>query len=276
MSRYETHLWKDPQLPFIFKCLTRDHTNRATSGTNWHENIELVLAWEGEGYVLCDGCRVDLHAGELAVISPNAMHDVYSDSSLTYWYLIVDRSFCQANYFDTNLLSFRHEAIRDPVLSECFARLIAEYRGEVSTPFRTQMIRGTVLTAMALLCRNYGESVAWRDDPRVLSAVKQVIGRIRSEFASPDLSPVELADSVGLSRYYFAHKFRQVTGFTCAGYINLTRCERAKELLAEGRLENGEIARLCGFGSHSYFARVFHAIVGMSPSAYRVLCEKEN
>ena len=275
MSRYETHLWKDPQLPFIFKRLSREPTN-LSSGTNWHENIELVYAWRGTGYVLCDGIRIALDEGDFAVIPSNAMHDVCSDSSITYWYLIVDRSFCQANYFDTNLLSFRHEPIRDPVLTDCFTRLIAEYDGGSNAPFRTQMIRATVLEAVAQLCRFYSEPVGWRDDPRVLAAVKTVIGRIRSEFASPELSPTELADSVGLSRYYFARSFRQVTGFTCAGYINLTRCERAKELLAEGRLESGEIARLCGFGSHSYFARVFHATVGMSPSAYRQLCEKEN
>lgn len=275
MSRYETHLWKDPQLPFIFKRLSRQPTD-LSAGTNWHENIEMVYAWRGTGYVLCDGIRIELDEGDLAVIPSNAMHDVYSDSSITYWYLIVDRSFCQANYFDTNLLSFRNETIRDPVLTDCFNRLIAEYDGESNAPFRTQMIRATVLEAVAQLCRFYSEPVGWRDDPRVLAAVKTVIGRIRSEFASPELSPTELADSVGLSRYYFARSFRQVTGFTCAGYINLTRCERAKELLAEGRLESGEIARLCGFGSHSYFTRVFHATVGMSPSAYRQVCEKEN
>ena len=275
MSRYETHLWKDPQLPFIFKCLSRDRTY-LPSGTNWHENIELVYARSGTGYVLCDGVRTPLAEGDLAVISSNAMHDVYPDPAISYWYLIVDRSFCQANYFDTNLLSFRHAAIRDPVLTDCFHRLIAEYTGESPAPFRTQMIRATVLEAIAQICRFYSEPVGWRDDPRVLAAVKTVIGRIRSEFASPDLSPTELADSVGLSRYYFARRFRQVTGFTCAGYINLTRCERAKELLAEGRLESGEIARLCGFGSHSYFTRVFHATIGMSPSVYRQLCEKEN
>lgn len=275
MSRHETHLWKDPQLPFIFNRLTRDRTSPPEQ-TNWHENVELIFAVRGEGDVLCDGNRIALCEGELAVIQPNALHDVCSQTSITYDYLIVDRSFCQANYFDTNLLAFRRAAIRDPLLTECFARLVEEYGKDRAEPFRTQMIRATVLTVMAQLGRLCGEPIGWHDDPRVLSAVKTVIGRIRSEFADPDLSPAELADGVGLSRSYFARRFRQVTGFTCAEYINLIRCERAKELLAEGRPECGEIAQLCGFGSHSYFTRVFRATVGMPPSAYRRSAEKTN
>ena len=58
-----------------------------------------------------------------------------------------------------------------------------------------------------------------------------MIGRIRSEFASPELSPTELADSVGLSRYYFARSFREQRGCTPSQY---------RQQVREGWQEKGE------------------------------------
>lgn len=275
MNHYETHQWKDPQLPFIFRQVTRKGAGHEGE-MNWHENVEIIHAVSGTGYLMNDGVRIPMCAGDTAAISPHALHDMHSDGGVTYWYLIVDRSFCQSNYFDTNRIRFRQEATRDPYLDDCFARLIAAYGAPEDTPYRTQEIRATVLLTVAWLCRCYGEPAEWHEEPFALSAVKLAIGTIRAELSSAALSPSWLAERVGLSHSYFAHRFRQITGLTCAGYINLMRCERAKELLAEGRLEIGEIARLCGFSGASYFTRVFRAEVGMSPGAYRARCSGEN
>lgn len=273
MNVHEVHRWKDPQLPFICREMSRSYAHRVNA-MNWHENLELIYVLEGAGYVLCDGVRISVCDGDVVAISPNAMHEVCAEDRVIYRYLIVDRAFCLANCFDTNLLFFRPTAIREPEVCARFDELIALYAADETTPFRVQKIRAAILSLLAYVCARYAEPASWQGDSHVLSAMKEVIGRIRAEVSSPELSPSVLADSVGLSHSYFARRFRQITGHTCVAYINLTRCERAKELLAEGERENGEIARLCGFCSHSYFDRVFRSVVGMSPSDYRALCER--
>jgi AraC-like DNA-binding protein len=91
---------------------------------------------------------------------------------------------------------------------------------------------------------------------------------IRSE-VSRDLSLDEVAEFVGLSKYYFAREFRRVTGYTFVTYVNLMRCERAKVLLAQNKLNIGEVGRACGFSNQSYFTRTFRAYTGRLPGVYR-------
>lgn len=268
MSNYETHLWENPELPFIFHRTQLKGPTRLGGG-NWHENPEIIFALAGEGEILNDGVHLNLVPGETAVINSNAIHDVATATGFTYYYLIVDRSFCLANYFDTNLLAFTSERIDDPYLKEYFLRLDEEYGKEPSAPFRTQKIRSLVLSVMVRLCSEHCEAGGNRADSRLQSSVKQAIGYIRSHLDSPDLSLDEITQAVGISKYYFVRKFQQITGYTCVNYINLMRCEKAKKLLAEGQLEAGEVGRLCGFNSHSYFTRVFRGVTGVSPTEFR-------
>ena len=101
-----------------------------------------------------------------------------------------------------------------------------------------------------------------------MSCIKQAIGLIRSD-ASRDLSLDEVANFVGLSKYYFAREFRRVTGYTFVSYVNLTRCEKAKALLTQNEMSIGEIGRACGFSNQSYFTRTFRAYTGRLPGVYR-------
>ncbi len=273
MSRYELHVFTEPQLPFIFRHskITPTHSG----GTNWHENLEIIQADSGVGGVFCDGNKIALEAGRFAVISANALHDVWGDTVFRYHYLIIDRSFCIANGFDTATLNFPHTAIEDKTLSACFENLKHEYENDNAEPFRIPTIRANILSAVAHLCRSYSTADDRHGDGKMLSAVRQIIGRIRTDYADPNLSPVELSEFAGISHSYLAHGFKRVTGYTCAGFINLTRCERAKELLADGNFDTCEVARRCGFASHSYFTRVFHSVVGISPTSYRSSCKKD-
>lgn len=276
MSTYETHLWENPELPFIFHR-TQTKVPHRLGGGNWHENVEIIFALAGEGEVLNDGVQIRLMPGEASVINSNAIHDVATAAGFTYYYLIVDRSFCLANYFDTNRITFRTERIVDPYLTECFTRLGEEYEKDPASPFRTQKIRALILSVMAHLCTAYCRTGGTRTDSRLQSSVKQAIGYIRSHLDSPDLSLDEITQAVGISKYYFVRKFQQITGYTCVNYINLMRCEKAKKLLAEGRLDAGEVGKLCGFNSHSYFSNVFRGITGVSPKEFRaVQAQKED
>ena len=105
-------------------------------------------------------------------------------------------------------------------------------------------------------------------DSYLLSAIKQAIGYIRSK-SEQDLSLDEVSRFVGLSKYYFAREFHRITGYTFVAFVNLTRCENAKHLLAENRMSIGDVGRTCGFGNQSYFSRTFLKYTGMLPREYR-------
>ncbi len=268
MGTFETHIWESPQLPFIFNRMHLSYEHKI-SGANWHENLELIWVISGSGSFWNDGDQYILQAGDLIAVNANSLHDLSTTEDFVYYYLIVDRSFCLANHFDSNKLRLRTEKFRDEVLTEHFHKLKDAYETPKSTPFRTQRIRAIVLTMMAHLGERYSTPSEESENTHLSTCLRQAIAYIRQNYKNPALSLDEIAEFVGLSKYYFAHKFKQITKHTCVWYINMVRCTHAKEMLIETDLKAGEIGTLCGFNSHSYFTRTFHDYVGLSPDEYR-------
>ncbi|MBQ9086029.1 MAG: helix-turn-helix transcriptional regulator [Clostridia bacterium] len=267
MSQYEAHRMKDPTLPFIFHFGHRRFDCPADPG-NWHENVELLYVTEGQGWVSCNEERLSVREGDVIVLNTNCLHTISTNGDIRYACLIIDRSFCLANHFDTNRIHFQH-LIQDEELRRWMDRLIEEYRLEEATPYRAQGIRATVLQIMTLLGRQYSrEEKSPGNDTHLLACMKQALGYIHSE-SHRELSLEEIAELVGLSKYYFAREFHRITGYTFVAYVNLIRCEKAKQLLAEDQMSIGNVGRCCGFPHASYFTRTFLHLTGSLPSSYR-------
>lgn len=84
-----------------------------------------------------------------------------------------------------------------------------------------------------------------------------------------DLCVSTLAAVAGMSPYYFCRSFKQSTGITPHRYVLQCRMEQAKRLLQEKPDHLMEIAHQVGFADQSQFTRVFHKMVGVTPSQYR-------
>lgn len=91
-----------------------------------------------------------------------------------------------------------------------------------------------------------------------------------------DLSLESMAQNIGMSRYYFATRFKQATGISPHKYVTQQRIERAKQLLKKtqkhrqySKLSLAQIALDCGFSSQSHFNKVFRQYVGVTPKKYQ-------
>ncbi len=91
--------------------------------------------------------------------------------------------------------------------------------------------------------------------------------------SNPDgnLSLIELADLVYLNPSYLSRFYRHVTGKTITDYINETRLNRAKELLAGSDMKIYKIAAAVGYKSAPYFTRSFKKELKMTPQDFRDL-----
>ncbi len=84
----------------------------------------------------------------------------------------------------------------------------------------------------------------------------------------PELSLTELARRLGTNTRYLSRAFNEGLGVTFSELINLRRVEAAKLRLSQ----DGEILAIAlevGFASKASFNRVFKAVAGCTPSAYR-------
>lgn len=91
---------------------------------------------------------------------------------------------------------------------------------------------------------------------------------LRSDRAG-DVPVAEIASLCGLSRSHFTRAFKVSTGLPPHHWLMRHRIERARDLLERTDESIAAIALACGFADQSHLTRVFHAIVGTSPAAWR-------
>ena len=106
-----------------------------------------------------------------------------------------------------------------------------------------------------------------REDIPVVKRVKEII----AENLSEDVSTSVIADKIGISLHYMCHLFKKETGITVTEYKNSVKIAEAKRLLVTTCDKITDISMKCGYGSVSYFTKIFTASEKVSPAQYRRL-----
>lgn len=130
--------------------------------------------------------------------------------------------------------------------------------------------KGSVILEIVALLRSVtdGENKSAPIIDKVKNAVRESLNE--------DVSVAEIADRIGISRYYMCHIFKKTTGITVTDYKNELKITKAKEMLLRTDAKIADIAYACGFGSSSYFSKMFLESEHVSPSQYRELLGKNN
>ncbi len=269
MNLYENHNLENSEIPIIYHENFTLIKDLSFGRTNWHKNIELLQTTEGCGLITSDSERIYTKLGELAVINANHLHSFSAESKkFSYRCLIIDRSFCISNGFDSSFLEFDNHFV-DENISSLMEELSHEWSLPTSSPYRTLKIRAIVLQIMKHLCLEHSTPRDFEHtDSKISSSIKQAIDFISTNYEK-DISLDDVADHVGLNKYYFSHEFRKITGMTFVTYLNKSRCEMSKRLLITNKISISEVAQSCGFNSRSYFAKTFKKQFGILPSEYR-------
>ena len=79
----------------------------------------------------------------------------------------------------------------------------------------------------------------------------------------------KIAESVFLSKYYFARLFKKYTGCTPYGYYQEIKIRKLKEKLCDGGKTVSQAFTECGLDYSGYYSRLFREKVGVTPSQYR-------
>lgn len=264
-AKFEPHFSGKQELPFIFHSRFRLTGGRGGI-LNLHRNIEVLCVTDGQGTVRCGEEVFPVEAGDMVVVNSYNVHQAVAQDHLEYDCLIVGSDFCVDNGIDITALQFAVR-IQDNHTYRVFERVSREYAQQGA--YRTARIRSAVLELMICLCENH--SVPKAGPPGEDRSLESVIGAIDyiKENLDRKLSAERIAAEAGFSKFYFLRLFKKVTGCTLVQYINLLRCEQAKELLKTGRHTVKETALLCGFDNLSYFTNVFKKYTGTLPNTMK-------
>ncbi len=84
-----------------------------------------------------------------------------------------------------------------------------------------------------------------------------------------DISLIDLSDFTRYSTSYLSKFFSDNFGSTISDYIAKCKIEKIRELMLDNSLNIGDIAKIVGFNSRTYFNNYFKRNVGIAPQQYR-------
>ena len=88
-------------------------------------------------------------------------------------------------------------------------------------------------------------------------------------FAETDFSLKRTADTIGISKNYFASLYKEKAGISFWEHLTALRMEKAKEYLLVSDDTMQVIARRVGYESEYHFSRRFKELIGETPNQYR-------
>ncbi|MDT5032360.1 MAG: hypothetical protein QOC94_2531 [Actinoplanes sp.] len=92
---------------------------------------------------------------------------------------------------------------------------------------------------------------------------------VEQSIGDPTMSATKIGQLLGISDRQLSRMFAD-SGTSFPSFVTARRLERATTLLTQSSpLPIGDVAAACGFSSASYFCRVFHDQVGMTPQQWR-------
>lgn len=162
-----------------------------------------------------------------------------------------------------------HFNVPDPMLQRLAKQFLSVAGGErAEDPLYLQ----TILQPLTIrLLRQYtAASLPAAEEAGCLSRPRfHRVRRYVHAFLDTDLSLDDLAQQVGLSKYYFSRRFKQRTGQSPYQFVIYERIRAARRQLCTTTRPLAQIALSVGFSSQSHFTRTFKQHVGVTPGQYR-------
>lgn len=102
--------------------------------------------------------------------------------------------------------------------------------------------------------------------------MNKVISVIQDNLSDENFNVERMADILCMSRSSLLRKIKSLFNLSPLDFIRLIRLKKAAELIQEGKYRIGDICSMVGFGSSSYFSKLFLKQFGMTPKEF----EKQN
>ncbi|MFK0240290.1 helix-turn-helix domain-containing protein [Microbacterium sp. NPDC090281] len=196
-------------------------------------------------------------------LTPGVAHGYGSDAAgwSEHWVLFEGELY---DAFEASGLGGRHRPVQPlarPVddAEELFATLRAAVsavgpRSEIAASVGAQALLLAILDAV---------------DPAEAGVDGATVVDLVARSAARSLSVTDRAAEVGLTTRELGEAVRSATGLTVNDFVIEVRLSRAQALLAETRLDVGQIAARVGYDDAAYFSRIFSRRTGVSPTTFR-------
>ena len=260
---YELHRYDDDSFKIKFHLDRQEAKNRCI--THWHEHPEILYFISGSGTVRSDEVLISASKGDVIIISPGRLHEVSADTCECVYYCLIPNIEYMSGITGLPVKSNSTSVI------DIYKNIIDEFDKKDNS--YKQAIIGYVKVMFAMLSRA-NDADAEEESAERFQIVKQAINYMY-EHLSDDISLDTMCSEIGVSKYYFSHVFRDITGQSAIPYLNYLRCQNAKKMIEDG-IGISESAFSSGFHNLSYFSRTYKKLIGNLPSEEKTLLKRSS
>lgn len=101
------------------------------------------------------------------------------------------------------------------------------------------------------------------------TASEEMIALMEANYWNPDWNLSACADQLGINKSTLSRRFQKQNGQKFSELLIRIRIREANRLMKETDITLDEVARLCGFGTASYFSAVYKKYEKLTPSDFR-------
>jgi AraC family transcriptional regulator of arabinose operon len=233
------------------------------------ETYIVRLQVEGESEAFIEGQFVPVLPGDLMLFRPGDYYELRIGHKTNRlkpsgdYYIFCTGTFVE-EWWNKRYRPKKVRIADDPKIHGVWEQLILEkMRLDDGKP---EVLEGLLRALFGLLDRAIDEAPA--SASASASHAYKIKGYIEAHATTP-LKLQEIADQTGISVTRAVHVFKSHFGISIMQYVRQLRLAHASRLMSNSQYTLERIAEEAGFGSYTYFHRVFRARYGMAPGLYR-------
>lgn len=261
------HSKKYPNLPLALDglgvCHLQEHVDRPMGIDSW----QWIQCISGTGELLVNGSSYVVAPGDGMLLPPGCSHIYYCLQEP--WFV----NFLCCNGSLLHSLTELLELTVPGVYHLPQPQKILDYEDEICGTYRKDSQRSAfeisqilyrLLTDLSMDIKITQTSQTLPQDEKIHQAVCYM-----QEHFHESIGLADIAAFVGLSKEYLCHTFKKSTNATLLEYLTQIRLAEAKMALLKFPDKTvGEISRMCGFDSPSYFCAVFKKHEHLTPGQF--------
>lgn len=276
-EQFEKLIFQNGQTINLSKKISANYTNKI----HWHPFIEMLLCLDSVSEITVNFDTYRLVSNDIILLQPGDLHAINNHSEDSF--LLVQFPLSLLSTFNEmgrllRILS-KHPLIRYTPQSSESDRLILEFKSlfdlnDSEIPFRELLISSKLLSFFGMLGQRilsaYPGELSSQETSQYKSARQIAEACIYiSQNCSNPLTLENVSLSLGISKSYFAHLFKNYTKMTFIDFLTTERIKKSESLFINSQKKIIDIAFECGFTSISSFNRAFKKIKGISPTEFR-------
>lgn len=262
----------------------RPHTRFIDFPPHRHDFVEMIYMCTGSTTHLINGKTIDLHQGELLLLSQSALHEI----RLAHTEDVAVNFIVLPDFFSTTLSALGEE--ETPLRRFLVDCLCGQNTGHnylhfqisqvkplqnlienliwallMDTPNRRKVSQMTMATLFLQLMGNM-DTLA--NDDNEDAAVFRVLRYVERDYQAGSLS--EIAEILHYDVCWLSREIKRKTGKTYTQIVQDKRLAQAAFLLKNTDRNVSDISLAVGYENISYFHRIFSETFGKSPRQYRL------